>query len=372
MERVVFSKLLAVDVPLPICNLKCHYCYISLQNGWIKNHKIEYDVGLISKAFAPSRFGGVCLINLTGTGETLLPNNMPDIIEALLKHGHYLEVVTNGTLSKRFEAISRIDKNLLKHLEFKFSFHYLELKRLHLMDSFISNVKLMKDSGCSFTIELMPNDELVEYIDDVKKICYENFGALCQLTIGRDDNNNRRILTKFSNEDYCKIWSQFDSTMFKFKYDIFDVKRKEFCYAGKWSLYINLANGDASQCYGYPPNQNIYKNVNKRIIFRPVGKHCKQPYCYNGHAFLSLGLIPNLTTPSYRDIRNRKCLDGTEWFNSECSEAFSTKLCDSNKECSKCGMFFNEITRPFNFCRMVLVNRKRIAKKLFEKKKKNG
>lgn len=52
------AKLLAVNVPLTACNLKCHYCYISRQNRWNEGtpaHK--YDPDKIERAFMPERFG---------------------------------------------------------------------------------------------------------------------------------------------------------------------------------------------------------------------------------------------------------------------------------------------------------------------------
>ena len=35
------------------------------------------------------------------------------------------------------------------------------------------------------------------------------------------------------------------------------------------------------------------------------------------HAFLTLGVIPELETPTYADIRNRVCEDGREWLSKE-------------------------------------------------------
>lgn len=67
--------------------------------------------------------------------------------------------------------------------------------------------------------------------------------------------------------------------------DIFQKKIDDFCYAGAWTLYVDLETGAAKPCYGQLSNQNIFKNPEQPIIFNPVGKHCRQPYCYNGHAF---------------------------------------------------------------------------------------
>ena len=210
--------------------------------------------------------------------------------------------------------------------------HYLELKRIGMLDKFVDNVCLMRDSGCSYTIECTPTDELEPYIDELAAFCIKHFGAKCHLTIARDDlTNKKNVLSKKTFEEYCKVWNQFESNMFSFKKDIFLRKCKEFCYAGCWSLYVDLGTGMTKPCYGQMCNQNIFKEPNKEIIFEPVGHHCTQPYCYNGHAYLALGEIPELETPTYSEIRNRKCIDGTEWEQSELKEAFSTKLYTTNE-----------------------------------------
>ena len=54
-----------------------------------------------------------CIINLTGGGETLIPKEMPQYIYQLLLQGIFLEVVTNGTLTSRFDEIAEFQRNLL-------------------------------------------------------------------------------------------------------------------------------------------------------------------------------------------------------------------------------------------------------------------
>ena len=152
------------------------------------------------------------------------------------------------------------------------------------------------------------------------------------MTIARDDlTDSKKILSAKTFDEYCKTWDQFDSTMFSFKKELFLRKCTEFCYAGCWSLYVDLGTGRAKPCYGQMYNQNIFENPENEIIFEPVGKHCRQPYCYNGHAYLALGMIPELDTPTYADIRNRICEDSSEWEQADLKEAFSTKLYDTNE-----------------------------------------
>lgn len=322
-----------MNVPIKKCNLKCHYCYITAQKQTERGSTVfKYSPEHVAKCLTKERLGGPCIINLTGGGETLIPSEMPIYIKALLNEGHYLEIVTNGTLTSRFKEIQTFPRELLLRLEFKFSLHYLELKRLNMLEKFAANVNLMQEAGCSFTIECTPTDELEPYIDELKEYCLNNFGALCQLTIARNDlTNSKNILSKRTFEEYCRVWETFESTMFSFKKDIFLKQCSEFCYAGCWSLYVDMGTGMTKPCYGQMYSQNIFEDPTKPIKFEPVGKHCKQPYCYNGHAYLALGNIPELDAPTYADIRNRKCIDGTEWEQNDLKEAFSTKLYQTNE-----------------------------------------
>lgn len=364
-----------MNVPIKNCNLSCHYCYISALKQ-IEKGKAEFKFSpeYVGKCMSIDRLGGVCIINLTGGGETLIPHEMPQYIECLLKEGHYLEIVTNGTLSKRFDEIAVIDAELLKRLEFKFSFHYIELKKKKLLDVFISNVNKVKAAGCSFTIEVTPTDELIPYIDELKEICLKNFGALCQMTIARNDlTGSKEVLSKQTIEEYYETWEQFDSTMFAFKKNIFRRKCTEFCYAGEWSLYVDLGTGMSKPCYGQMYNQNIFEDQNKPIKFLPVGKHCRMPYCYNGHAFLTCGDIPELKTPTYSEIRNRKCEDGSEWEYPELKEAFSAKLVEANIEWNNLKKTIHEILFPLRFVSNAIYDHSEIKKKLSEQlKKENG
>ena len=53
-----------------------------------------------------------------------------------------------------------------------------------------SNVKKIKESPCSFTIELMPYDKIASSIPDLCERCKKMHGAVCHATVGRDDATN--------------------------------------------------------------------------------------------------------------------------------------------------------------------------------------
>lgn len=360
------KKMIMCLIPNNKCDLKCGYCYISQLPEWMRTgDKFTYDVNHIAKCLSPERLGGECLINLTGEGETMLQKDIVELCRLLLEQGHYIELVTNLTITKIVDDFLKLPDNLLEQLEFKISFHYKELKRMKLFDKFFDNVNKIQKSPISFTLELMPYDELEEDIDDILDVCYKEVGAKCQVTVGRADYlPSRSLLTKKTKEEYIKTWSKFESPMFDLKMKLLDVKRKEFCYAGAWTLYVNLYTGEAAPCYAQPYRQNIFKNPDKPIKFIPVGCHCALPYCINGHAHISMGVIPELDAPTYDVIRNRKREDGTEWFSEKTKAFFGSKLSDSNKEFSKCKKIYYNITWYFRSFVFVITNPKKVFRKI--------
>lgn len=331
MDKIV--KFIDCYIPITYCNLQCKYCYIKQSDKF--QNKIpgfRYSAEYIGKALSQKRLGGICHINLCGGGETLIPQEITGIIEELLKQGHYLFVVTNGTLSKRFDEILNLDQKLLRHLGFKFSFHYDELICKNLMDTFFENVKKVQKAGCSFSIELTPHDEIIDERKQIINKCIKEVGAACHVTVARKDNYaTKPILTNLSKKEYFDTWSVFKSKLFKFKMSTFNKKRNEFCYAGEWSLYVNLGSGVARQCYCSNFEQNIFENIDKPLKFLAIGNNCKEAHCYNSHAFLTLGLIPNLKTPTYASLRNRKTNRG-EWLNSDMKQVLSQKLYKNNRK----------------------------------------
>lgn len=358
MEEI--KKFIDCYIPTETCNLRCHYCYITqLRKFNNRIAKFEHDAKYIRKALSKGRLGGTCLINLCAGGETLLSQEVLPIVKELLEEGHYVMIVTNGTITERFDEVAMWPKELLNKLFFKFSFHYLEMKRLNWIEKFCSNVDKVKKAGISFTVEVTPSDELIPFIEELKDVCIEKFGALCHVTIARDDRTNGiDILSQYSFDEYKKIWSTFNSELFNFKSQIFYKHRKEFCYAGDWSLFLNLNTGRLTQCYCGKYLGNIYENPETDLQLEAVGKRCKEPHCYNGHAFLTLGDIPELSTPTYAQVRNRVCYDGTEWLQPQMKQFMSTKLYQTNEKYS----FINKIKLMMDKNRVVAFSKKIVGK----------
>lgn len=327
MEKAI-KYFIGCGVPVFSCNFRCTYCYLGQHpidtrvGGGIQNfsHSPEY----IANYFNPTKLGGLAYFNFCASGETLIHPQLIELVNLLTQQGHFCDIITNGTLSKKFdELIHALNHEQKKHLLIKFSFHWLELKRLNLLDRYVENVNKIKNAGISYSIEITPHDELIPYINEIKEFSLANFGALPHITVARDEGTEEiRVLTKLTPEEYEQTWSTFDSDMFKFKYSTFGKKRCEFCYAGLWSLQLDLASGSYSQCYGADLLGNI---KDEKIHFRPVGL-CRMPHCFNSHAYMTYGIIPNVNTPFYNNMRDRVCEDGTHWVQDETRQFFSTKL----------------------------------------------
>lgn len=358
MDKI--KKFIDCFVPVYVCNFKCKYCYISTWEGWKQKEnskEIKYSPEYIRKALSKERWGGPLMLNFCAAGETLLCKELLPIIKELLEEGHYCMIVTNGTITPKFNEMAKWPQKLKNHLFIKFSYHFLELKRLKLTDTFFNNVNKMKDSGISFTVEITPSDEYIPYISEIKEKSLKEIGALPHITVCRIENGNVPLMSKLSKEEFINTWKDFDSELFNFKIKIFGEKRKEFCYAGAWSYTLQLVDGTLRQCYRGRKLQNIYKDLNSDIKEVPIGCHCPDAHCWNGHAFLAFGDIPEMQTPTFEKERNRKTDDG-DWVINEMAEFMSSKLIESNSELNEDKKKkYNKKSRRYN-------NMKNIKKKI--------
>lgn len=331
------KRIINCVIPITVCNFTCHYCYLAQTNSFDKNiPKLQYDISHIKRALSLKRLGGPCMVNMCAVGETLMAPYLADLVQAMLDNGHYVTIVTNGSIRKMIEKICQIDKKLTKRLFFKFSYQYLELKRLNLIDAFFANIKLVRDAGISYTVELTANDKAISFIDDIKNKCVSELGAMPHIIESRDNNKGLIKLTKLSNKEHMEKWNQFDTPLIKFQDTIWGEKRCEFCYAGDWVLNLYLESGNISPCFGGGPIiQNIFENIDEPIHFEAIGNKCPWEHCYAAYVLLTLGAIPELDTPKYSEIRNRKTIDNKEWLTKDMKSFMSSKFIESNHEYSQ-------------------------------------
>lgn len=317
-------------LPVTVCNLECSYCYVIQENRRaMKMAELRYSPEHIAKALRPERVGGTCWISICGAGETLAQKECTDIVMHLLNEGHYVNITTNGTLTKKFDELIEKCGDKINHLHLSFSLHYVELKKKHLLDSFFKNVKKMRSAGASILVQINLCDEYVPYIDEIKEICKKEVGAYPQVALTRDESvRPMKILTQYGDKQYYENGEKFDSPLFRFTCKNFNVQRKEYCYAGEWSGVLNLQTGWLTKCYANPKGQNIFDDIDKPIEFSAVGTRCQHLYCVNSSHFMSLGVIPSIESPTYSELRNRK---EAGWYTPEMESFLNRKLEEKNK-----------------------------------------
>ncbi len=335
-----FKRFIDVQIPTNVCNLSCHYCYVGKDyKGNIdfkKNtdiFKLEKKDDFYKKVFSVERWGGICFFNLCATGETLLGEDILRLARIILECGHYLQIVTNGLLTEQIKKLLDFSQELKERLFLKISFHFLELKKLNIIDKFFDNVDMVKNQNVSFSVELTANDETIPYIDELKEVCLKNLGALCHVTVARDaEKAEYPLMSKYTLNEFKSFWSDFKSDLFNIKVEYWETPIKDFCYAGEWSALLNFKTGELSKCYWSTVFENVFENVEKTLCFEPIGTGCVAPHCFNCHSFLSLGTIPEYDTVTYADTRNRITATGEEWLTPKVKAFFSQKLKDNNRE----------------------------------------
>lgn len=224
-DVIKMQRYIGINLPTYGCNLECTYCYLNKKNGSEAFPKLWHISKYIRFCLRKKKIG-TAFIGICAYGETLLSDKITELCTDLLHEGHYLHIVTNGTYTSKIKDIISKAEEFEGHLMFKMSFHYLELKKKNLLGKFVESINVIKDSHASFTIELVPSDDLIPLIPEILKFSMKNFGAYPQLTIGRDESNDMKLLTKLSNEEYFSVWSCFDSEMFELRkktiYDTWD------------------------------------------------------------------------------------------------------------------------------------------------------
>lgn len=317
------------------CNFHCEYCYVWRKEEFKKGNILseKHSVKEIREGLSKERLGGVCFINLCARGETLLARDIVELIYALLDEGHYVSVVTNGTVTSKIKEILSLPENLLGRMFFKISFHYIELKRLGVLKGFWDNIDEISRSKCSYTLEITPGDSTVEYIDEIKDmVLKKKNGALPHVSFTRDSNKTGfDLLSEHPIEDYREIWGQFNSKMFDLKSKWYGKNMQRYqCYAGNWSYLVDLNSGNIKSCYRGDIIGNIFDQEMKVFPVKPVDHNCKVAYCFNNHAFLAWGCVPDILCDSYLEMRDRVDKKGKAWIKPEMAAAMSQKLSDHN------------------------------------------
>ena len=296
----------------------------------MKQEVFPYPIEHIVRALSRKRLGGTCLFNMCGYGETMAQKDLMPLVKGLLEEGHFVNITTNGTLSKKYDELIDACGDLIGHLHMAFSFHYLELLNRGWIDQFFENVNKMRSAGASIVVQFNLCDDYIPYLDEIKSICKEKVGAYPQVALTRNEKTKpMSIMTSGTPEEYYRAGESFQSPLFDFTFNNFMVKRTEYCYAGEWSGVLDMKTGILKKCYMEPGGINIFEDPDKAIPFIPVGRDCHHQYCVNSSHFMSLGVIPELDTPTYAQLRNRS---EAGWYSPDMEEFLNSKLSESNKQ----------------------------------------
>ncbi len=315
------------------CNFHCTYCYVWRKQEFTRGRETsEHTPAEIRQALSWKKLGGPCHINACALGETLLSKDIVALSYELLEEGHYLSLITNGTVTPRIDEILRFPGHLLERMFFKLSFHYEELKRKNLLSVFWSNVDKIKNSPCSYSLEITPCDSLIQEIDAIRQEFMEKAdGAMPHITFTRDaDKENLDLLSELSLEEYRKTWEVFDSELFRLKCDLYQKTICQDCYAGCWSYRVNVMNGNLQSCYRQELNGTIFDRNRKTFPVMTVGSRCRLNYCFNNHAFLAWGDAPQISCADYLAVRDRTDAASNHWVKETYAAAMGQKLYDNN------------------------------------------
>lgn len=333
------------QVPVNLCNFECDYCTVGQWRKFEAKERptsytlFKYPVNTMLAALKPERLGGTCAFNLCGNGETFLHPQILKFAEGLLKMGHYVSIVSNGTVNSAIDYLCNMDEELRTRVFIKFSFHYIELVKKNMLDRYFDNVNKAHRAGISLTVELVASDNNVKYIDEIKKVCMDRLGTLCHLTDPRLNTSTEiRHLTEMPMEEHLKVWAEFESALFDYRQATWGQNRKDrFCYGGVWSFNLALSSGHLKQCYRNSDSvQFIFDNIDEPIHFVPRGNHCSFAHCFNSHVFDCLcGVVPEIQSPMYIQLRDRELPDGTHWIKNEYLDVYSHRVCENNDEYSE-------------------------------------
>lgn len=337
-------RFINTTVPTNGCNLRCEYCYVR-QHDEEEKLRIDareagyvYSIPHMIAALSVERMGGVCMFNLSADGETLLSPDLFEIVLGLLRNGHYVALISNCTVTGEIEKYARLTMEEKNRLFFKASFHYRELKKRGLLNSYSKNINTLKQNSISFSVELVSNDYVLEELEEIKEFSNQEFGALPHVLGGREETIRGRYpkyATKLTDDEFRRVWGTFESPLFKFQdTDYLLPHNNDFCYAGVFTGTLDLQTGYFSACPGNRVITNFFSDIESPIQFLPVGNMCPFPFCFCGFFLQVLaGVCMETYDPGYKfcEFRDRICLDGSHWLTPSIREVFSHKCSEYHK-----------------------------------------
>lgn len=314
MEKI--SKEITLYVPGDYCNMRCSYCYLT--ENFHRNRNCEmpdfkYPVDHMIKAFDPVRIGGLAHIIVIGSGETLIDERVVELSRGLVEYGHIVEVVTNGTLTKRIEELIKLPLKNIDRLVVKCSLHWNELKRLNLVEEYFDNIKKCISAGASSYPFLVIGDEYMNELEEINAKCQEelNVSPVCSPCVVETDpeqivKKRMKSTSPASDKNIVdKVNQIFDSEVYRQCLKVLEVDvRNIFCYAGKYSFGVLLQDGGLIRCHQTPQEGGcFFENIDNPFCgLDYVGNECAIGTCCLQYDMFAFGLIPEIENiPTYAE-----------------------------------------------------------------------
>lgn len=317
-------KHFSCEVGSCVCNLNCSYCYVNFQNSNLKhNMQFSHTIPFIIKALSRKRLGGRAYFNMCGEGETLLKPNYIKLVYGLLKEGHFVGVITNGTVTQKLEELIAFPEEMKKRLLVQFSCHYLELKRQNMLDVYFKNVNLVRNGGVSVSLTMPGSDEYIPYKSEIKKCFLDKAGVLPVISAIRSEarpGEGFPLGSKLSWKEYYSVWEEFSSRSLEMRNNTLG-KFTEQCYSGINSGWINLQTGELRSCCPGQRVDNIYNDIKQKINFWEEPHCCEDGYCSHNGMFLSGRLSQNVQLPTWYEMFSKEDKNGNSTFVGQMREA---------------------------------------------------
>lgn len=341
MEKIV--KMINGTIHTLGCTLQCEYCYLA-QRGYKNDGDVfalKYPLDKVLKACSKERLGGTCFIQIIGDGETLLPKDAGPLILGLLKEGHYVQVITNGTLTERIHDLieGAEQEGVADHLLMSFSLHFMELEKGNWLKIYADNINYVREKGVSFRISMVCSDADIEAEKRIHEYCENDLDGVA-LSIGSAKKYNEitgnieGLWSKYEKEEYYKkVIDIFPSYNLEYIQDLDEIDNHKFCYAGSWYFQVDFTTGTYSQCLqNAGPIHNFFENIEDELMLEPVGTRCKASWCWCGWA-KKLNLIPN-ECGYISDIEKMAAAPENKYISKSCLSAGFADLAKSNHEFS--------------------------------------
>lgn len=314
------------------CNLRCDYCYVTQRRELGKKvnpfiHLPEYVAASLSK----ERLGGTSLITVCCDGEPLISDDIVQFIKLVLQNKNYVYLISNGTVTKSINDLCTLPRDELNRLFIRFSFHYTELKKRNLLETFFGNIVKLYNAGVSISLLLVGSDEYIPYLDEINELSIKYLGALPHIDMVRDEKKGQdkhlMIDSKLSVDEYLKFWEKYESVFFKVKEDSRILHKGGICTAGKNIVHMDMISGDISRCPWGEYVDNAYEDISREIHFWDHGKECQMEYCGCSSMFFGFGVREDYYDfPTAYELWNRTTADGKNWIHDEAKAFLSQKF----------------------------------------------